>query len=69
MNLKVNSNARVFVPAVAVAAALRFAFDIQHRNWAYAKGVLAFLDWLSPCVVLAGGVAFFWSLFRHKTHY
>jgi hypothetical protein len=69
MNLKLNSYTKVFFPAVAVAAALRFGFDIQHRNWACAKGVLAFLDWLFPCVVLASCVAFFWNLFQHKTHY
>ncbi len=68
MKLKLNPDARIFLPFLAVASALRLAFDIQHGNWAFARGLLSFFDWLFPCVALSGVVAFFWRLFRTKTY-
>jgi len=68
MKLKLNQNAKVFLPAVAVVFALRIAFDIQRGHWTFAKDFPDFLEKLFPCVVIAQGVAFFWNLFRSKTY-
>jgi hypothetical protein len=68
MKLKLNQDAKVFYPVVAVVFALRIALDIQHGHWTFAKEFLDFLDKLSPCVLIGLGVAFFWNLFRRKTN-
>jgi hypothetical protein len=57
------SNAKVFLPVFAVASVLRIILDIHNGYWNFARGFLGWLHWLSPCVLIAMGVTFFWNLF------
>jgi hypothetical protein len=63
---QVRSNAKVFLPAFALACALRIILDMHNGYLKFVNGLLGWLHWLSPCVLIAMGVSFFWNLFRYK---
>jgi hypothetical protein len=60
------ANAKIFYPVLAVACALRIIFDIHNGYWSLTRGFFTLFGRLLPCVPIAGGVTFFWNLFRHK---